>query len=111
MRFLMPQYMIADILEKPLCYEVLWKLERLDDGSGQFELFNTEQIQAVIHYIEYKKIDELKYIFEQNKLCGVDDEFNQLLYEEGLEEIQNLDVMLKWKLLLIDKQSNNKNQK
>ncbi len=49
MRFLMPQYMIADILEKPLCYEPLWQLERLDNSSKQFKLFNIEQIKAVIH--------------------------------------------------------------
>ncbi len=113
MRFLMPQYMIADILWEEIEIAKIYlnsdpisifESKFYFEDERLFSLFNPEQIQAVIHYIEYKKEEELKFDFEQNKQCDVDDEFNKLLYEEGLENIQNSYVMQKWKQFLKDKQ-------
>ncbi len=96
--------MIADILEKPLDYEPLWNFEYLNDERKRFKLFNIEQIQAVIHFIEYVLDRDSEYDFEMNKHCGVDEEYNLLLHKEHLEKIQNTDVLLEWKQFLEEKQ-------
>ncbi len=103
MRFLMPQYMIADILWEELqmskiymSYDPKWRLERIEDG--QFELFNTEQIQAVIHYLEYR----IQLEIEENKKYGVSEDYNNDLYD-------NSRTLQKWQELLKEKQ-NTKNQ-
>ncbi len=105
MRFLMPQYMIADLLGKELNFEPLWKLEQLNDGSKQFELFNIEQIRVVIHFIEYVlERDSDGYDYEMNKRCGVNDDYNKLLQQEHIDKIQNTKVLLEWREFLNEKQ-------
>ncbi len=102
MRFLMPQYLIADILSEELqtkntfmTYCPTWRLDEVDKeyGREQFKLFNKQQIQAVIHYLEYN----IQLEIEENKKYGVTEANNRLLYEQ-------CPTLRKWKKLLKDKE-------
>lgn len=100
MRFHLPQYLIADILWEQLhkdkiymSYDPEWTLDRIENGV--FELFNIKQIQAVIHYLEYK----IKFETEENKKYGVSDEYNYLLCEKSK-------TLQKWQHFLEEREHN-----
>lgn len=103
MRFCLPQFLIFDLLDEQIRKEqgiyspdVLFTLGyKLNEEyqKNRFSLFNNEQIQSVIHYLEYK----LENVIQRYKDHSTNNEDSTATLDSNYDYIEINRILNEWK--------------